>query len=226
MKRILMIGFSFGLLATHTAQAVGPYLEVTGFPGYAEGNEGALGRMGGNFDGTTLNSETGFSYDLRTTLGVRIFDWVMIGGSYDYAKTPSKRGASAAAPSQVRKLVYSEWGATLGFFVGDLRVLGSYLFAGKKRFSDNRVNQDGTVVADSVTTNENGHGFQVIVGYSFQITPAFRIGPSLVYRRVIYSKQTAVNNVDPLQNRTDEAFSTGSVDAALLPMVTLIFSIF
>ncbi|MCM2278935.1 MAG: hypothetical protein NDJ89_12740 [Oligoflexia bacterium] len=216
---------ALGLLGASAAQASqwGPYFEVTAYPVNRESNTGALGDMGGSFDGNAVNTESGFSFDLRNTLGVKPIEWLLIGGTYNYGNSPLKRDATDATPSLESSVKNWEAGPTLGFFLGNWRIVGSYLLAGKKTYTTKATNADGSLASDEETVNKLKSGYMITVGYSFSLSANLKIGPTLSYRMLKYKSQSKSNALDgdPSVNYTDREFSTPSVDGKLLPMVTI-----
>lgn len=216
----LLFGVLLLLSARNSAQA-GLYLETTFLPSYSQSNTG-VGALGGNFDGLALNPESGFSYDLRNTLGWVFGTHWLVGFSYNTANAPLTRSASAGASSLDRKTTNSEYGPTLGWFNGNFRILGTYILAGSKKRTETQAQEDGTKLADYTMENKGAKGFQVEIGYSFPLSKSLHIGPTLVYRKVTYAKQSLSNALDPTSNYSDRDFSTKAVESNLLPMITLL----
>lgn len=225
MKAIKVVQFSllFGVLfllsSVGTAKA-GVYLESTFLPSYSQSNTG-IGALGGSFDTATVNPESGFSYDLRNTLGWVFGPHFLVGFSYNYANSPLKRSATADATSLDRKTTNSEFGPTVGYFSGNLRFMVTYIMAGSKKRTETQVMSDGTKAADYTMENKGASGYQIAVGYSFPISKTLKIGPTLIYRSVQYSKQSLSNALDPSSNYSDRSFATKATESNLLPMITL-----
>ncbi|MCM2324574.1 MAG: hypothetical protein NDJ90_15045 [Oligoflexia bacterium] len=205
------------------ASAWGPYVEMTAYPAYTESNN-RTSPMGGSMDGSEIKPDTGFSYDLRNTLGVKPVEWLVIGGSFNYASSPMKRNASATVEARTLKRSNQEWGATLGFLMGNWRLMGTYLFSGAKKYSDYAVEMNGTVLSDERYENSLKYGYQFVLGYSFRLSRVFQIGPTLVFRKAVYDSQTKTNNLDHLADYTDQKFTTRPLESNLLPMVTMSLS--
>jgi hypothetical protein len=219
------------LVCAQTARAAGVYFETTLSPEYASTNRGSQAgnppQLGGIVNGATLNSESGISYDLRSTLGLKFWEKMVVGFTYGYARSPSSRDASAGANDSLeRTLSRHEYGPTVGFTTGNLRFLFTYFLGGTEKLIEKGFLADGTPTRDFSLKNYLRNGMQFVVGYSFNITSSIQIGPSLAYRTVKYKEQDAFNALDPdpSVNYTAQPFTTDAKESDLLPMISLVFN--
>jgi hypothetical protein len=212
-----------------SASQWGPYLEVTAFPSYAQNNKEGVSEFGGSFGSDPINATSGFSYDLRNTLGVKPTEWLLIGGTLNYASSPSHRDGTDTTPIYDRSLKTLEYGPSLGLLYGNLRLIGTYFVGGSMKQHETSTGGGGTDT-DITLENKGAKGLQILLGYSFPVTQSFRVGPTLVYRHVTYDKQTRVDPTDPTNtnnpdaNYADRSFTTKAVSGSILPMISLILS--
>ncbi|HUP57507.1 MAG TPA: hypothetical protein VM598_08660, partial [Bdellovibrionota bacterium] len=93
MKHLsLLLALATLLVCAQTARAASCYLETTFLPRYDSSNKGSnlnASAMGGIFTGEELRSESGFSYDLRNTVGLKFWQQVVVGFTYNYSRSPS-----------------------------------------------------------------------------------------------------------------------------------------
>jgi hypothetical protein len=107
---------------------------------------------------------------------------------------------------------------------GGFHILGSYMLLATKTATTVVKSAAGTTVANDETTAKGGSGFQVNLGYSFMLGSSISLGPSLVYHRYSYSKETFKDAVTPTNDYTDTDYNaTKELSSALTPMVTLTF---
>ncbi|HUP58330.1 MAG TPA: hypothetical protein VM598_12810, partial [Bdellovibrionota bacterium] len=136
---------------------------------------------------------------------------------------PSSRDAATGNDSLDRVEKRQEYGPAIGFTTGNLRLIFTYFLGGTATLSDRSANLAGVAGNDFVFKNHLRNGFQFVLGYSFNVSSAIKLGPSLVYRSVSYKEQDFTDNVTPANSFTGRAFSTDSKEANLLPMISLVF---
>jgi hypothetical protein len=218
LNGFLIVAFCVASSSAHA----GVYLETTFLPAYTQSNTG-VGSLGGTFSsGGDLSAESGFSYDLRATVGYS-YRRFLLGFSYNYLQAPLSRDASTDAASLDRNTSASEMGVSFGYLFRRIRLVGTYFFSGTKKRSERQVQDDGTVLADFSLNNKKGQGYQFTFGYDFNLTSKFKIGPTLVYRHVAYSTQTLVNDVDPSADYSNQKFTKKAIESNLQPMISLVY---
>lgn len=198
------------------------YLEMTGFPHYTGQNTTETPNAGGSIDGAALNNNTGFSYDLRTTVGYVFNDHFLIGMSYNYANAPSNAAATATSASLDSFTKSREYGASVGYFFGKFRVIGSYLWGGVMNYQDKEIQADGTPLVNYAYQNNGGTGYQILAGYDIPLTQNIKIGPTFVYRKITYTSQSKSDSVGGSGYATTN-FTTKASFSTLTPMVSLMF---
>jgi hypothetical protein len=199
------------------------YFEETFLPVYISENT-AQYRLGGSDTGS-IPTQSGFGYDLRTTLGYTFWDQMIVGLTYQYYKTNSTRPLTDAANSVDETYGKNEWGPTIGYVTGGWRLMFTYFIDAKRTYDSkgtDYVTGDPAFGEDLSETRSSGTGYQLTIGYSFAISTNFQIGPSLVYRSVSYGTGSRTNRLDPLDSFEDRTFVTKAIDAGLSPMISLL----
>ena len=218
MKHAVFAFILFLLCNTSHAQF---YIEESFFPIFKSSNT-SLNDYGGAKDAPGVKSDSGFGYDSRMTLGYLIDMRWFIGLSFNMYSEPTSRTAVEGGLSSSKKNINAmEYGPTIGIFWSGFHFNFNYLMQGTKTFSDKQVQSNGTVDADYKVTNYLGSGFQIILGYSFPITPNFEIGPTLVYRDVRYGKQTLRNKLDSTSDYTKVSLYTDVVETSITPLFSM-----
>ncbi|MCM2276819.1 MAG: hypothetical protein NDJ89_01930 [Oligoflexia bacterium] len=156
--------------------------------------------------------------NLRGTAGFTLGGRFLIGGTANIALGSGKvEGISTVVEANTNG---SDFGPAVGFVQGGFHLIGSYLFLGSYT-SKSKVTVLGTATTDEETKYTKPAGFQIDMGYAFQLSPALRIGPSLVYRSVKYSKQSFTNNLDATENTSDVDLLTKAKDSGLTAAITV-----
>lgn len=216
--------YIFGMLCALTsAQLInnahaGVYFEESFAPLYTSENDGAL-------SATPAPAETkpvaGLGYDLRTTAGYKFADRFLIGATLNYIRLPLHRDVVAGgAPAQDLKSTDLEFGPTVGYVFKGWHVSGTYFLTGKKTSIDKVTDDTGTVTTDVKLEDKLDLGYQVKLGYNFQISQKVSFGPTLVYRYIKYKSQKGTDNLNPASNY-DTAYATKRVSASIAPMLSL-----
>lgn len=225
MKQSLSLSIQFilgltALCASSPANA-GLYLEMTGFPGYVKKNDSENRYAYGSRTASSLTDSSGISYDLRTIVGWSWNRKLLIGLNYNYANNPLKKDADATYPSLDQYEKSAEYGASIGYFFGNFRIIGSYLMGGTMEYQTKEVAQDGSIVTDLLYKNTGGKGIQVIAGYDFPIGKRLRIGPSLTYRSMTYEKQSLTDAVNTGNSYAESAFTVKATVTRITPMISI-----
>ena len=196
------------------------YIEMTGFPGYSNQNTQETPNAGGSTDGVALNNNSGFSYDLRTTVGYVFNDQFLVGFNYNYANSPTSATATASSASLDNFTKFREYGVCAGYFLGKFRVIGSYLWGGVMNYQDKEIQADGTPLVNYAYQNNGGTGYQLIAGYDIPITKNIKIGPTFVYRKITYTSQSKSDSVGG-SGYPNTSFTTKATFSSVTPMVSL-----
>jgi hypothetical protein len=205
------------------------YLESSFFPGYTSNNQisnSGITNLGGSFSGQPLNNQSGFSYDLRNVGGFMFWDRLLVGFDYNYSRAPLSATAAADnfSINQVTRKI--EYGPSIGYFAGGLRLIFSYFLGGQETFTANSVDTTGAVQENLGLKNYLRNGYQFVLGYSFNLSPGVLIGPSVAYRHVSYKAQDASNTLVPSQNYSNQPFTTDANESTFTPMISLMFKLF
>jgi len=207
--------------SSSAAAGSGVYLEVTGLPGYVSNNTANNSTLGGDTTaGSDLNMGSGFSYDLRTLIGYKFGSGLLVGANYNTANTPYNKTATASTSSEQKYTKSSEYGASIGYFSGQFRIIGSYLFAGTMDSRDFEADNTGVATVDLTQHNKGGTGYQVIMGYDIPLGTTLAIGPTLTYRSMTYTSQQATDNVNT-GSYPNTPFVVKAVFNSFTPMVTI-----
>jgi hypothetical protein len=228
---VLLLSFA----SADQARASSFYLESTFFPGYNATNPYSdtsnniqQTPFGGSTSGLAQSAKTGFSIDARNTAGFKLWDRWLVGFTYDYSRTPVNVTASADNGSLNGVTKKTEYGPAIGYIGSNFRIVFTYFVGGSESYTETSTNADTTPASDLGITNHLRNGYQIVVGYAFNLSTSVQIGPSLVYRHAAYKSQDAYNNLDSSGNfpYSDRAFTTDSFNSNLTPMITLIVQLF
>ncbi len=196
----------------------GPYyFEETFFPVYVDKN-----------DTTSITTspgvatETGLGFDLRTTMGYVFWDALLVGLSYNYYSLSTSRPNVQGGDSGLKETTSDEkFGPTLGWINGGFRSLFTFFVSGSKEVHTK--NFDATSTTGDVTiTNRNISGFELTLGYTFQLWSVMQIGPSLIYSSVEYAKQSKLNRLNATENYSNSTLYSSNKYSDLRPMLTLL----
>lgn len=166
----------------------GFYFEETFFPVYVSKND-AVSPAGGAPD-RAVPTESGLGFDTNTTLAY-IWSSVLIGVTYNYYQLSTKRPRTADYEGLKTKTDRQAWGPSLGYFLGSWRIMFTYFIDAKKKYTQTYTDPStGDVTTDEVYNNTDGKGFQVALGYDFDLGAGFGISPTLIYRKLSYEKQS------------------------------------
>jgi hypothetical protein len=199
--------------------ANGFYLETNLFPVYVNRNDT---RSVTSDPGVA--TESGLGYDTRTTLGYTLMNHsLLVGVTYNLYHLQTKRANVEGGDSGLDETTdNSQYGPTLGWLPGNWRFLFTYFMSGKKSVASK--NEDSTgLIGDVTITNTKVSGYQLVAGYTFQVSNSFGFGPSVVYRALSYSKQSKVNALNSAENYDDVDLASNSLENSLTAMLSLIF---
>lgn len=223
LQAALLIATSTAAMAAPAGQSKGGvYLESSFAPIFSQTNNESRGPD--TLGAPSVNPETTLGADLRSTLGYTLWGKVLVGGSFNYSAIPKKRdvvnetGASESMDDKITKL---EGGPTLGFFLGNFRIMGTAMFLGKRVIKNSAVDSGGTTVIDARYDQKLGFGYQVQLGYSFNVGKRFKIGPTLAYRHVKYTKSSLTDNVTPGNSHGEQDLGTAQIESNFEPMITM-----
>ena len=203
-----------------TRTGPGFYFEETMFPVYVNRND--TQSLSGSGD-PGVATESGLGYDLRSTLGY-VFDkaW-LLGVTYNLYHLQTKRSYVSGGSSGLDETTdRNEWGPTIGWVPGNWRLLFTLFTFGKKKVQT--INDDNTgITGDNTFTNTGLTGYQLMAGYTFQVTSSFGMGPTLVYRNVSYSKQAKTNALNSVESYEETSLTSAAVEGTLSAMFSLVF---
>jgi hypothetical protein len=210
--------FAIGSPSTTTGDAV--YFEETFFPVYVSKNDAQSPAGGG--DGKSVPTERGFGYDARTTLGY-IYSGVLLGLTYNSFNETTNRNTT---PDYEGKHFHDSkimWGVTVGYFLGNVRLTYTHFLSAKRNVSQKYTsNTNGAISTSEVWENSAGNGYQVGLGYDFQLGAGLSISPTLIYQSVHYAKQMYRSDAGVAGTTHDtRRLNTYAVDDELKPMITL-----
>lgn len=233
-----------GLFSATTARALpllSPYLELEGMPTlHQDVDSGTVG--GGSTSSASPGMETRFGYEVSATAGVKFFRYLVLGATYSMEKNPFSQqnlaagtGASSSPnpndliqgnnSPEVTTVTSNEWGPSVGLVIGGLHLIGTYYITGTKNAND--VVTPNPSSGNSPTNNSfidsGAHGYQLDIGYSFMILPHVAIGPSLIYHRMVYTRQTYTDNTgqSPGSDYANQTLLTDETTTDIYPMLTL-----
>lgn len=206
-------------LAPQNSKA-GIYADLSLAPIYEKANA-SVRSGGGSWEGEgAVGTSTKLGYDLRATLGVTVFNTILVGGSVNTLSANLTRPAVGDDTNKTVNDSRMEYGVALGVVRGGFHFIGTYLLDGTRSQTVNETEASGTLAAKTDAKDSGGKGFLISIGYAFQVTSGWRIGPSLIYREVTYDKQTLTNSVTPASSYNDRAYLSKPVEAAFTPFLT------
>ncbi|HTL12169.1 MAG TPA: hypothetical protein VL588_06765 [Bdellovibrionota bacterium] len=210
-------GWSYSTLAGELG------LDLRLLPIYSKTNNSVLSD-GGTFTAPAVNPESGFGYDVRSTLSYTLWHHLALGVSANLYGTSQKRDAVAGGVESLDQSTSRfEWGPSIGYTSGGFHLVFTALLSGNKVIKDKRVDSTGAVTYDTRTEKTLGFGYQIAVEYGVHLSNKLRLGPALIYREVNYKSMTLVDNVTPANNRTNSPYLTKAVEGGLTPMCVLMF---
>ncbi|OFZ19995.1 MAG: hypothetical protein A2X94_11570 [Bdellovibrionales bacterium GWB1_55_8] len=215
-------------LGGHSASAETFYLQVSGAPLLNVSNK-SVSNGGGSFTPPAVLEESGLGYDFRGTIGPVFWNKLLIGFGFNSSSISSGRDAVDGGASSIDAMTKAmSYGPAIGFLSGGFHIIGTGIVAGKQEITDRRVAFDGTVEGDFTWKNQVGLGYQIDIGYSIALSRAVKIGPSLVYRKLNYKRQSFSNTsplADPSFDYTDQWFDTRAVEGSLTPLISVIIAL-
>lgn len=180
---------------------------------------------GGSFAGEgSVSTAKTFGYDLKTTAAYAFNSTWLAGLSYNLYSTSTSRSAVAGGDSSKDSTTsINEYGPTFGALWSGWHFTFTYIFASEFKYKDKQTDASGTTTSDITATLKDGSGFIFNFGYSFDLTDWLQIGPSLIYRKVSYKKESRVNALDGSAAETfsDRPFSDKAVQGSLSPFLSL-----
>lgn len=213
------------------AQAADVYLESSVAPQFFRTNS----ESGDRTSYSNIQPESGLGFDLRSTLGLVFWSQLLVGFTTNYSVLPQKRDA-ATIRSDSGDVDYEsmddskkrlEGGPSIGYLLGDFRLVATYFLSGYNKQRTKAVAVDGTTAANRLVKDEVSGGYQILLGWTFPLAGNLKIGPSLIYRNITYDRQDATNYLDRSDSSTNyknKKFATKPVDATLEPMLTVSFA--
>jgi hypothetical protein len=214
---ILVTAFSLPAFAQTRSQG-NIYFEETFFPEYVNRNDTTS-----QTTAPGVATEKGLGYDLRTTIGYLWFAQSFLTGlTFNlYNLKTDRPNVVGADPGLDETTKDNRLGLTLGWLAKTgFRFLGTFFVSGTKEVHTVNFDENGST-GDVKFTHKGIAGFQVTMGYSFQIW-GVEIGPSLVYSQVKFKKQSKVNALNSAENYSDTTLFSAKVDAELKPMVSVV----
>jgi hypothetical protein len=218
------------LLVFHSAMA-GPapsraagggntYIDLTFFPVFSNTNQT------NNYPpDATIAADKEFGYDLRGQFGYVFSNNFFFGLGYNFYQVKGSRDATSSDSGVDRTISKTELGPTIGYVSSGWRFLLTYYMAGEKKTDQKYADTSGTVSEDSSLKLTKISGYQLLIGYGFQVSGSFELGPSLVYRSVTYGHAEATDAADPsnTSKNYDADLTTNRLEDSINPMVSLIF---
>lgn len=194
------------------------YFDETFFPVYVDKN-----------DTTSINTapgvatETGLGFDTHTTIGYMFFgDSLVVGLSYNYYRLTTKRANVPGGDSGLNETTVDwQFGPSVGWLYGGFRALVMFYVSGNKNVHTINFDQTGNT-GDIAINNDGISGFQLTLGYTFQLWGDVEIGPTLLYKSLTYKKQSKTNVFTPAENYPDSSLYSPHIDHEVEPMVTLL----
>lgn len=218
IQLLLVTGFSFAAISP-AVYAADLFISESLRPIYSVSREGDFG--------ADTETQTTIGLDSRFNGGWRFgkfFAGATVNLLYQGTDMDPLAGPPAV-PGIDQNTKRFEVGPTLGYVNGGFEFLATYLPYSVKVVSFREFETDGTVNDNFETTDYSRSGYQLAVGYTFSFGRSargggFRVGPSLVYRRVAYRSQTLDDQLDPNRNYTRQAYQSEPVESSIQPMLT------
>ncbi len=200
------------------------YFEETFFPVYVSKNDAATGVTGaGGSTNQNVPTESGLGYDARTTFGY-VWRNFLFGLTYNMYSVKTKRSATVDFDQIDTSTEKSEFGPTLGYFLGNWRFALTFFMSATKKATQKYTSVAGVVLLDDTYKNTGGSGYQLAFGYDFNLGGGFGISPTLIYRNVTYSKQSLDETVGSSGSYASTSLQTKAIDSELKPMITVSYS--
>lgn len=200
-------------------RAEGFYFEETFFPVFVSRND-EENDAGGSAT-RDVPTQTGWGIDTRTTLAY-VWNRVLLGATFNYYNVRSSRPRTEDLEGMKEVTDKQELGPTLGFLGGRWRLTATYFLTATKTLTQKYTDQvTGAVTTDETRKNKGGSGYQVAVGYDFQLGAGVGISPTLIYREVRYAKQSYTVRTGTGTPYTTTELRTEALDHELKPMITL-----
>ena len=197
------------------------YAEETFFPVYVSKND--ANNSAGGAASKNVPTESGLGLDLRTTLGWQINNWVF-GLTFNYYSVGTSRSVTPDYEGKKTSNSRQEFGPTVGYFLNSWRFALTYFLIANKTVTETYT--DPVTLApstDETWKNTGGTGFQLAVGYDFDLGSGFGISPTLAYRSVKYSKQSLTVRTGSDTPYATTSLQTKAIDDELKPMITVIY---
>ncbi len=197
----------------------GVYFEETFFPVFVSRND-QENDAGGSAT-RDVPTQTGWGIDSRTTLAY-VWSRILVGVTFNYYNVRSSRPRTADLEGLKEVTDKQELGPTLGFLGGRWRFTATYFLTATKTLSQKYTDQiTGAVTTDETRKNKAGSGYQIAVGYDFQLGAGIGISPTLIYREVRYAKQSYSVRTGLGTPYTTTELRTKALDHELKPMITM-----
>lgn len=195
------------------------YFETAFLPVWSNSNN-YYGPQGGAFAGeANPGTDTDLGLDSKLIAGYAFSGRWFLGGSYNLLTVRSKREGGEAKSGITH---HTEYGPAVGFLYGGWKLIASYIFNSEWNYEMKYTDAAGNAISDLSYKNTDGSGFYVNFGYGFQLSSSTFIGPSLIYRRVQYSKSSLEDRVDPSNSYQGREFSTKAIQSDLQPYVSIV----
>lgn len=195
------------------------YIEETFFPVYISKND--YESAAGGSATKSVPTQTGWGIDTHTTLGY-VWNNVLVGLTYNYFNVSSSRPRTPDAEGLNELTSKQEFGVTFGYFLGHWRFTLTDFLSADKTFTQKYTDPTtGLPQTDETHKNSGGSGFQISIGYDFQLGGGFGISPTLLYRNVTYTKQSYEVRTGSSTPYPMGPLQTKAIDSDLNPMITV-----
>lgn len=226
MKNLILLFILLGYSTVWAANSGGKgqrnqgvYVEETFFPVYVLKND-TESPAGGSAT-KAVPTQTGWGLDTRTTAGY-VWWGVLLGITYNYYNVSSSRPRTNDYEGLKEVTDRNEFGATAGYLFTHWRLTFTYFLLANKTFTQTYTDGvTGSVTTDETRKNTDGSGYQIGVGYDFALGAGWGLSPTLLYRNVIYSKQSYTVRTGTGTPHSMTALQTKAIDSELRPMITL-----
>jgi hypothetical protein len=197
----------------------GTYFEETFFPVYVLKNDTET--PAGGSASKAVPTQTGWGLDARTTLGY-VYESFLLGLTYNFYSVSSSHPRTDDYEGLKEVTDKTEFGATVGYLAGHMRFQFTYFFTADKTFTQKYTDAtSGDVTTDETHKNTGGKGYQLAVGYDFQLGAGFGVSPTLIYKTIEYSKQSYEVRTGTGTPYETTKLQTKAIDSELKPMITL-----
>lgn len=226
LKILIIFSVSTGVCTAWASGASAPkgresgiYFEETFFPVFVSRND-QENDAGGSAT-RDVPTQTGWGIDTRTTLAY-VWSRILIGITFNYYDVRSSRPRTADLEGLKEVTNKQELGPTLGYLGGRWRFTATYFLSATKTLSQKYTDQiTGAITTDETRKNSGGSGYQIAVGYDFQLGAGIGISPTLIYREVLYAKQSYTVRTGTGIPYTSTDLRTKALDHELKPMITI-----